>query len=139
MDLAAEASSILEEYQAKVPGPQPASVSPEACTWCPSAASCPAFWANYDATWAPGVVAARGTITWLKRTGDRVTLELDRDDRAADGPSVLRNTDIDEHPLLALAEPQARLAVVGLETEPDRGTLRILPSGRVAIGRGDGF
>lgn len=95
-----EARSAREEFNDRVPGPQPAAPSPENCQWCRSQPACDAFWGAVDEAWtesagecvqvevtraperaATGAISIRGRVTrgTLETGADVVLAAIDAD------------------------------------------------------------
>ena len=65
VELGRDAVRLPDQYEARVPGAQPATVAVEVCSTCPYAVDCPPFWAAYDASWSRGSTAVRGPLEWI--------------------------------------------------------------------------
>ena len=137
MELGREAVRLLTEYEARVPGAQPATVAVEVCSKCPHAVECPPFWAVHDASWAPWVIAVRGPVEWIHLSNGMATMAIGS--QAGDSPTIVRGVSVLEHPELAAARQGTLVAVVGLILEDDRGTTRLSPGGRIRVHQSNGM
>jgi CRISPR/Cas system-associated exonuclease Cas4 (RecB family) len=133
--VADEAMRLLSDYNDVVPNPQPASASPRTCTVCPYAAGCAAFWSSCDTSWQPDCVAVAGHVTQVTSSplgGISISVQVERG--SVDAESVMvRNVDPLQHPAISRVSVGDEVALVGLRPETDRGTLRLLHEGRLAV------
>lgn len=130
--LAEDALRLLDEYESRVPGPQPARPSPDACTWCAFAPECDPFWNSYGAHWGPGFVAVRGVVLWAQAHGGRVSFSLRTD--GSDDPIVVKGVRLDEYPVLAELRVDQKVAAVGIWLTDCATVFRAGPNTRFATG-----
>jgi hypothetical protein len=136
LELGQDAMRLLTEYEARVPGAQPATVAVEVCSTCPHAVDCPPFWAAYDASWEPWVLAAQGPVEWIQRSNGLATMLIGGDEGI--GPTIVRGVSVLEHPELEATEAGTFAAVVGLVKEDDRATTRLSLGGRIRVNQSTG-
>ena len=130
-----EAVGVVAEWSTWVDSPPPAHPAPDVCGRCPYAAHCAAFWTAVEASWAPELLAARGTIK-KKATAPLggVTLTVASDRGSVVGAVPLRNIDPDQHPALALIEPGVEAALVGLRPDPGERAFTLGYGARMVTG-----
>ena len=130
---AARAADELEQYNARVPGEQPAYPSSEACGFCPYAARCPAFWQN--ANTVESVASVSGTISAIQRSeigGAVVTIDVEGG--SVEGPQArLHGVLPSENPLLYGVEPGDRAWIAGLWHDATRNAYRLSGSASVEV------
>ncbi len=131
LGLGQDAVRLLTEYEARVPGAQPATVAVEVCSTCPYSVDCPSFWAAYDASWGPWLIAVQGALEWIQRSNGMATMAVL--DGKGNSPTIVRGVNVLEHPELEGAEHGTLVAVTGLVAEDDRGTTRITPRGHIRV------
>lgn len=131
--LARDAAERRSAYNSLVPGPQPARVSVIACPRCPYSARCPAFWLADPSERGPDVVALRGTVRRVMRSGDLVTFGIETGPDGARSIAVVRAVDVREHAVAGAIAPDSAVAIVGLRPEEDRGTFRLRPGGAIVL------
>jgi CRISPR/Cas system-associated exonuclease Cas4 (RecB family) len=115
---------------------QPARPAPETCRFCPFSIVCAPFWNYCNASWGGRLLAARGTIVRIAR-GQLPLVNLEVQvvrGSVAESSLVIRQAALSDFPVLADADSGDEIAIVGLVPEPERGTYRIRPSGRLWIG-----
>jgi CRISPR/Cas system-associated exonuclease Cas4 (RecB family) len=130
--LAQEALDVLASFNA-ANGEQPASPAPETCRWCPYAPRCSAFWDKCGPEWAPGVLAAMGTVEAVTRSrlgGVSVILRAEAGSLAGE-PVGVRSISITAHPAVAEVEVGHTLAIVGLQRDRHADSFSLPPSGRI--------
>lgn len=133
--VADEAVALLHAYNAAVPGPQPATPSPDSCRRCSASCQCPEFWAAYGPNWAAELIALRGKILEVLVTplgGTTVRVQVGA---GARGPvaEVRRLREADQPGVSALGIGDAFCAV-GLQASADESTLYLPSNARFARG-----
>jgi len=133
--LAARALSLLDNYNAAAPGPQPATPGLETCTVCQHATVCPAFWNSCDATWAPAMLAVLGRVEEVHSSplgGFSLVLVPERG--SVDAPRVMvRNISPMRQPRVAEIRPGSIASILRLRPELERATYALRDSGEVAL------
>jgi CRISPR/Cas system-associated exonuclease Cas4 (RecB family) len=126
--------ATLQLWETWVGGVPPANPAPDACSWCPYAARCSAFWDACDPSWDSNVSAAKGVAETVNSSPlGGVTFTLDSVGGTVLGPMTVRNVDPDEHPALALATPGDQVSVVGLRSNPREEAHTLRPGARVRV------
>jgi RecB family exonuclease len=131
LELGQDAVRLLTEYEARVPGAQPATVAVEVCSTCPHAVDCPPFWAAYDASWGPWVLAVQGPLEWIQRSNGMATMAVISGD--GNTPIIVRGVQLFEQSELEAAESGTVVAVTGLVVEDERGTTRLSKRGHIRV------
>jgi CRISPR/Cas system-associated exonuclease Cas4 (RecB family) len=131
--LALDAVRVLEEFNRRAPGQQPANAAEETCSNCRFSARCSAFWAACSPSWADTILAVAGPIT--RRTEGLlggVSLQVVREAGSLSEEVVeIRGIPIAEHPAAHRSASGLNVGIVGLRPEADRGTFAMLRSGQL--------
>lgn len=131
--LADEAVARLDAYNLAVPGPQPATPSPDACRRCAASCHCPEFWTAYGPAWTTDLIALRGEVADVSLTSlggitIRVQVEV-----GAGGPVAevhrLREAD---HPGVSALRIGDTFSAVGLHDGVDGSALYLPSTGQFA-------
>lgn len=128
-----EARQRLRDYNARVPGAQPAAASESACQWCPYAATCDGFWAAVEPSWVEKIgVCVRGAVTQVEVAANgSASILLDvRSSNAELDPSVLvSGLDAGD---VAEVSVGAAVDIAALRWHP-RNALALLPTSRTTL------
>lgn len=131
-----QALRALDDYDERLPGPQPAYPSPSICRWCDVAEECEAFWEVISPGWLsegdPGGGAVRGVVVGSVEASASGSLAVTLAPSAGtiDGPEALL-TGLD--PSAAVARPGLMLAAVNLVQKPGSSVARASSVTRVLI------
>ena len=137
------AEATRQEYNNRVPGPQPAEPSASACRYCSSIPDCAAHWSVADRIASEGFVTISGLIIKTHVSlhgGVTLSLEVERGPETCIGPLTVERIDPVEHRAVGLAQPSAGIVATGLyqrrqhgDNQTAKSSWRISSRGRIWV------
>lgn len=133
-EIAKEARRLVGEYNDAFPEHPPAAPSPDTCRYCAHVGECLPFRSACDVTWAPDLMALRGTVIATERSargGRSLLIDVEGGSITAGRVAVTHIADTIRD--VDLAVPGAQVIIVGLYVGPTDAVLGLRGSGSVSV------